>query len=277
MQVVYVDLIPQKIKPLIKASQFDDKRQVRFRLTENGEDYTLSGTETVTVTIRKPDRNIVIITPNIAANNYIDVYFTEQACACFGMSFGEITIEDGNSKIGTCNFDLDVELSPAFGGIDSTSEIDNLTTQINAMVSAAVAAIAPAIIEEIAPLIIGDEYLTKSQIEENYYKKTEVFTKNQTFDSRPDLYYGTLLTGNTSVTINYGNDPYFDYRLFLPFTNEFGVYPSNIEVLHNEGGVTNGLRLTFSHAFDHDISVRVLSFGQNAQSGITQYTMHFVP
>lgn len=277
MQTVYIDLIPQKIKPVVMASQFDDKRHVRFRLTENGEDYTLLGTETVTVTIRKPDRNIVVITPSVTAANYIDVYFTEQACACFGTSFGEITIEDNDSKIGTCNFDLDVELSPAFGGIDSASEIDNLETQIESIVSSEVEEIAPGIIEEIAPGIIGDEYLTKAEIEENYYNKTQVLNKQQTWDSRPDLYTGILTAGNTSLIINYGDDPYIDYRHFIPFTNEFGVSPSNMEVVHNEGGISNGLKITFTQAYDHDISVHILSFGQNAQSGVTQYTLHFQP
>ena len=167
MQIVYIDLIPQKIKPVVMASQFDDKRHVRFRLTENGEDYTLSGTETVTITIRKPDRNIVVITPAVTAANYIDVYFTEQACACFGVSFGEITIDDDNSKIGTCNFDLEVELSPAFGGIDSATEIDNLETQI----------------EEIVTDVLSENYYTKSQTDNLLDAKansSDVYSKSQT-------------------------------------------------------------------------------------------------
>ena len=167
MQTVYIDLIPQQIKPVINASQFDDNRLVRFMLLENGEEFTLSGNETVTVNIRKPDRNIVVITPTIGANNYVDVYFTEQACACFGTSFGELVIDDVNAKIGTCNFDLDVEISPEFGGIRSTSEINNLRTQI----------------EEIASEIIGEDYYNKTEVNDLLSAKadaSDVYTKTQT-------------------------------------------------------------------------------------------------
>lgn len=265
MQIVYIDLIPQKIKPVVKASQFDDKRHVRFRLTENGEDYTLTGTETVTVTVRKPDRNIVVITPNVTANNYIDVYFTEQACACFGVSFGGITIDDDNSKIGTCNFDLEVELSPAFGGIDSTSEIDNLNTQINAMVNTAVTEIAPEIIEEIAPGIIGDEYLTKEQIEEDYYNKTQVDTslnvlnqgvQNEIYRLIPKARLYTLLAGETvlNITLSPG--------LGVTDIIEFKINEPNIAMpditYQKDVDLNDHITLTFENSFDHNVTIMLI-------------------
>ena len=136
MQIVYIDLIPQKEKPIVYASQFDNNRSVRFMLTENGNTYTLAGTEDVTCEIRKPDGNIVIITLTIGANSYVDVDFTEQACACYGRAFGELSIKDNDDVIGTCNFILDVEVSPTAGGIQSASDIDNLTAQIEAIAQA---------------------------------------------------------------------------------------------------------------------------------------------
>lgn len=213
MQVVYIDLIPQKVKPVIFASQYDNDRTVRFKLLENGESYTLDGTETVTVNIRKPDKNIVVITPSIGANNYVDVDLTEQACACFGISFGELSIVSGDTKIGTCNFDLDVEISPTYGGISSHTEIDNLTTQLEGIIGDAVEEIAPEVIEEIAPAIveeiISDDYLTKDQTAELYYNKTEIgnrcYTKeetnNQISRSKPIVFTGILEAGETDVTI----------------------------------------------------------------------------
>ena len=254
MQVVYIDLIPQKIKPLIKASQFDDNRHVRFRLTENGEYYTLSGTETVTVTIRKPDRNIVVITPTIGANSYIDVYFTEQACACFGMSFGEITIEDETAKIGTCNFDLEVELSPAYGGIDSTSEIDNLTTQIDALITTEVEEIAPGIIEEIVPTIIGDEYLTKAQIEASYFNKTEVNLRRPVVKNPQ-----TLVAGENSVTFNLSKDADFDWRMFSIYASEPNIVYSNITITESSSSLT--ITITFPRTYNHNISISLMWFG----------------
>lgn len=266
MQVVYIDLIPQKIKPVVFASQFDDNRMVRFRLTENGEDYTLDGTETVTVTVKKPDGNIVIITPEIDAVNYVDVYFTEQACACYGISFGELEIINNDAKIGTCNFDLDVEISPSFGGIESHSEIDDLTSQIADVVAETVEEVAPAIIEEIAPQVIGDEYLTKAEIEESYYDKTEVYNKNETFtrsevnDRRPCAKnWQTLTAGDTSVTFNYRKNDNFNWRMFSVYADEPNIMYSDITI--EEGAVDVDITITFPESYDHDVKIRLLSFG----------------
>ena len=136
MQIVNIDLKPQKEKPVVELSQYDNNVCVRFALFDNGEEFTLAGTETVSVNIRKPDGNIVVITPEIGANKYIDVYFTEQACACYGMSFGEISIESADDTVqGTCNFNLDIEISPLMGGIESDTAIENLTTQIEDIIS----------------------------------------------------------------------------------------------------------------------------------------------
>ena len=256
MQTVYIDLIPQKIKPIVMASQFDDKRHVRFRLTENGEDYTLTGAESVIVTIRKPDRNIVVITPSVTANNYIDVYFTEQACACFGMSFGEITIEDDNSKIGTCNFDLEVELSPSFGGIPSASEIDNLNTQISRLVVAAVNQIAPGIIEEIAPEIIGDEYPTKNQMNAallELYNNVQ----NDIYRLIPKARLYTLLAGETVLNITLspgiGVTDIIDFKISDPNIPMPDItYVKDIDL-------TDHITLTFNEALDHDVTVMLIT------------------
>ena len=167
MQTVTIDLIPQKEKPIVKLSQYDNDRQVRFMLEENGETYTLAGTETVEVNIRKPDRNIVVIAPTIGANAYVDVLFTEQSAACFGESFGELSIKSGETVIGTCNFIIDVEISPIYGGIDSATEINNLETQI----------------EEIISEVLSDDYYTKTETNDLLDAKadaSDVYTKTQT-------------------------------------------------------------------------------------------------
>ena len=135
MQIVYIDLIPQDEKPIVKISQYDNDRLVRFMLLENKEEYTLSGNESIDVNIKKPDGNIVVITPEITANNYVDVLFTEQASACYGESIGELSIKENSTIIGTCNFILDVEKSPTCGGIQSATEIENLQTQIEDIIT----------------------------------------------------------------------------------------------------------------------------------------------
>ena len=184
MQVVYIDLIPQKEKPVVNASQFDNNRSVRFMLTENGNTYTLAGTEDVTCEIRKPDGNIVIITLTIGANSYVDVDLTEQACACYGQAFGEISIKDNDDVIGTCNFILDVEVSPTAGGIQSASEIDNLTEQIEDIISGEGYLKS----DDVALVALSGSYndLTdKPTIPDmsNYYTKSETYNKTQVDDA----------------------------------------------------------------------------------------------
>ena len=167
MQTITLDLIPQKEKPIVKLSQYDNDRQVRFMLEENGEPYTLVGTETVEVNIRKPDRNIVVLAPTIGANAYVDVLFTEQSAACYGEAFGELSIKSGETVIGTCNFIIDVEISPIYGGISSETEINNLETQI----------------EEIITEVLSDDYYTKTQTDTLLNAKanaSDVYTKTQT-------------------------------------------------------------------------------------------------
>lgn len=255
MQIVYIDLIPQKIKPVVMASQFDDNRMVRFRLLENGEDYTLDGTETVTVTVKKPDGNIVIITPEIDAVNYVDVYFTEQACACYGTSFGEIEIITSNSKIGTCNFDLDVEISPSFGGIESHSEIDDLTSQIADVVAETVEEVAPAIIEEIAPQVIGDEYLTKAQVEaalEELYQGIQ----NEIYRLIPTARLYTLIAGETVLNITLspgvGVSDIIDFKV-----NEPNIPMPEI-TYEKDFDLNDHITLTFEESFDHNVTIMLI-------------------
>ena len=255
MQIVTLDLIPQKEKPIVKLSQYDNNRQVRFMLKENGETYTLAGTEIIEVNIRKPDRNIVVITPSIGANAYVDVLFTEQAAACFGDSFGELSIKSGDTVIGTCNFIIEVEISPTYGGIMSQSEIDNLNTQISGLVVATVNQIAPAIIEEIAPEIIGDEYPTKNQLNAallELYNNVQ----NDIYRLIPKARLYTLLAGETVLNITLspglGVTDIVDFKI-----NEPNIPMPDITYV-KDIDLTDHFTLTFADALDHDVTIMLI-------------------
>lgn len=263
MQTVYIDLIPQKDKPVVNASQFDDNRLVRFMLTENGEAFTLTGAELVTVNIRKPDRNIVVITPTIGANSYVDVYFTEQACACFGTSFGELSIDDGNAKIGTCNFDLEVEKSPVMGGIESESEIDDLATQISGIAADEIAEIAPGIIAEIAPSVIGEDYYTKAQIQANYYNKEQ--SDLNVAVVKPRALFATLYAGQVQKKF-FLMSPLTNAYLIKTYASDFGVTPSNVQYIEERDPTTQEIeyiyiQVDFDEAFDHNLTLAVYIIG----------------
>ena len=53
MHTIKVDLVPGKSAPVCYASQFDVGRQIKIELLNNGQPYTLAGTETVTFNERK--------------------------------------------------------------------------------------------------------------------------------------------------------------------------------------------------------------------------------
>lgn len=135
MQIINVDLIPGKVMPILHASQFDVGRSLGVKLYNGGAVFELSGAETLTAAVRKPDGNIVTETLTNAGGSLVEIITTEQMTACAGGSLCEIKIEDSGDVIGTANFVLEVEEDPLDGGIASQSEIDNLATQVAGLVA----------------------------------------------------------------------------------------------------------------------------------------------
>ena len=266
MQSITLDLIPQEVKPVLRVSQYDDNWDVKIFVTENGEALAVSPSDSATLIIRKPDGNIVTIEAAPAYADAFKVTLTEQACACYGESFGELVIEATTGGVtrrkGTCNFILDVEISPEFGGIDSTSVIDNLRTQIAQIVGVEVAAIAPEIIAEIAPTIIGSNYLTKDQIAELYYNKTQIqtdyYTKTQAdteiSKAKPKAIIQTLEAGDTVITFttSLSASALVEFKINEPGINE----PTIVESTSGDNRI---FTLTFDAAFDHDVSIMLLN------------------
>lgn len=155
MEAIKLDLIPGKQPPSVNASQFDIGRQIRFNLYEGATAYELTGDEVITVTVRKPDGTVCEYEVDNTADKYVIIETTEQMCAVSGIACGEITIKDSDASVSTANFNLVIEQSPSAGGITSESDIENLETQIEQIVSdksytrAEVDAIAEEIREEI--------------------------------------------------------------------------------------------------------------------------------
>lgn len=248
MQSITLDLIPQEVKPILKVSQYDDNWDVKIFITENGEALAVSPSDTATLIIRKPDGNIVTLEAEAAYADAFKVTLTEQACACYGDSFGELVIEANTGGVtrrkGTCNFILSVEISPEFGGIVSASSIHNLRTQINQMTAAAVAVVAPPIIAELVPSIVGDQYLTKAQIEAGYYSKTQVDNLlTQLAATIPHKITGVLPAGSTSITLTDTAtvNALSDNSLVSIFTSVYGVNPTAAVV----DGTNHTITLTF--------------------------------
>ena len=163
IQTIDISLIPSENKPVINVSQFDNiSRVLRFNVFDDAEmevPHVFDVGDTVLLNIRKNDNNIVVITGEIitetdpetqeVTEQYLTFELTEQACACVGSNYGEVSITRGSDEvIGSCNFKLIVERSPLSGGVTSQTAIDTLTTQI----------------EQITEEVIGDNYYDKEEV-----------------------------------------------------------------------------------------------------------------
>ena len=139
MEVFNLNIIPGAVAPIIHASQYDEDREFRANLFEGDQVFELTGAETISVNVRKPDGNVVTAAVVNTGSNYVEFSTTLQMTACAGANLCQLRIEDSPRKIGTLNFILAVERDPLEGGVQSESEINNLETQVAGMVAEAVA------------------------------------------------------------------------------------------------------------------------------------------
>ena len=65
MEQVRIDLVPGGVTPNAHASQYDVGRVIRFLLYNGGAAYTLTGTETITVKLSKPDETTATVSVTI--------------------------------------------------------------------------------------------------------------------------------------------------------------------------------------------------------------------
>lgn len=145
---INLNLIPKGDMPVIHVSQFDNGRQFTINLLKGSDEYSMPEGYTATLNCRKSDRNIVTLATTSVLSNVLTFTTTTQLCACAGKNLCEVVIKDAEDyQVGTSNFILEVEKDPLQGGIESTSEIHDLTNQI----------------EEITTEIVGENYYTKTE------------------------------------------------------------------------------------------------------------------
>ena len=130
MEQVRLDKTPKGMNPVCHASQYDKGRMIRFNLVDGLQPWKLDGDETIELEVRKPDNNIVTTAVQNTSSTYIVIVTTEQMTACDGDSKCEVRFKKGEVDIGSINFILRVEEDPLKDGIESETEIHNLSTQI---------------------------------------------------------------------------------------------------------------------------------------------------
>lgn len=124
-QNINLNTIPGAICPVVNVSQGDVGRTFKIRLNEDNQVYNLDGTETLTISGYKPDGNVFMyeISPT-PTGSIVEIETKDQMTARHGDVLCELRIEKGTEHIGTCNFVMKVEVSPAESGPLSASALE---------------------------------------------------------------------------------------------------------------------------------------------------------
>lgn len=129
MEQINLNLIPNGILAVCHVSQYDNTgRKIRFHLFNGSDTYALSGTETITLRIRKTNGEILIFDIPNTASDYIELTVLQQMTDVSGVSVCEFRLTDSGLDIGSFNFKMKIE-PDAFDGNLSISEVSgNIVT-----------------------------------------------------------------------------------------------------------------------------------------------------
>ena len=117
MQQITLDLVPSGVRENAYASQYDIGRTIRFNLKNGGATYTLTGAETVTMRVRKPDGTERTESITNTSSTYVDWTTINGTCDLDGLYDCELVVMNGSVKIGSANFTLNAEVDPYSGKV----------------------------------------------------------------------------------------------------------------------------------------------------------------
>lgn len=125
MEAINLDILPGAMPPIVHVSQGDVGRQFSISVYDDtGAAYSLTG-KTLSIVGHKGDGNIFQyeLPSSAISGNTVTITTEEQMTPAAGKALCEIRIEDGGTKLGTCNFIMDVEQGPADIGSLSISAL----------------------------------------------------------------------------------------------------------------------------------------------------------
>lgn len=125
MEAINLDLLPGAMPPIVHVSQGDVGRQFTVSIYDDtGAAYSLTG-KTLSIVGHKGDGNVFqyAIPSSAISGNTVTITTEEQMTPVAGKALCEIRIEQGTTKLGTCNFFMDVEQGPADMGSLSISAL----------------------------------------------------------------------------------------------------------------------------------------------------------
>ena len=108
MESKSINLIPERTAPVFHVSQNDADREIRLNLFECASVIKLSGTESLRVRYKKPDKSIGSIGVTNTSNTYVDVTIPSSMTDLSGEVYCKLRI----SGLGAKAFKLIVEEKP---------------------------------------------------------------------------------------------------------------------------------------------------------------------
>ena len=125
MEAINLDLLPGAIPPIVHVSQGDVGRKFAINIYDDtGAAYSLTG-KNLSIVGHKEDGNVFQydISSSAVSTNTVTITTEDQMTTTAGKVLCEIRIEYDGTKLGTCNFVMDVEQGPADLGTVSKSTL----------------------------------------------------------------------------------------------------------------------------------------------------------
>ena len=133
MEEITLNLIPSGVRPTCHVSQNDNERDIKINLVEGSLAYAIKSGDVVKLNIKKP--NDVVISSRITAtvgNTYVIANIKDEMCNVDGTNLCEIRIINGDTRISTSNFLMEVEVDPSAngggggGGASNLADLDDV-------------------------------------------------------------------------------------------------------------------------------------------------------
>lgn len=236
-QELNISIIPKGDIPSYYAKQYETGRPIIIKLLDdNGDAFNPDLTDIIKLNCRKVDDNIVIIAPDSVSGNTITFITTEQLTACCGDNLCELRITDNEEKeIATINFILHVQKMPTVGGLDSESQIDDLSNQITTICNE----IVPGVVEEVAEPIVNQV----AQQYANYFGGTW-YTDNEGLSDQEDHVTIVIRGDRRNNLIDFYVENMSTFKV-MTITNVTWSYNSNtnrttLTVYYDPATVNNG-------------------------------------
>lgn len=115
MEQITLDMTPGGVTPNAHASQYDNIRYIRFNLKDLGATYTLTGAETITIKVTKPDGTTATVPITNTSSTYIIFPVDGTLDDVSGICTCELKIMNGADVLYSQNFNLRVEVDPQDG------------------------------------------------------------------------------------------------------------------------------------------------------------------